>query len=497
MSKPLPGSIVLLTSQREAAILQSAVYLRERSSMNDTPHDLGGKTEIVTDDDLSTPDGRSIRKFAFPSLLGILTFLTPIRVEGNWTILMGYISDTAVNYMGAAMPWIVFALVCVSATGTLWASTIGRPEEGSLAYRLFHVAPVWIALRVAGLVMGAMTMFQWGPEMFWGAATGGTVLNDLAVNIVFIFLFAGLLMPFLTDYGLMEFIGTLLKRVFRRLFTLPGRSAIDALASWMSSAPVGVLITIQQYVSGHYTAREAAVIATNFSVVSVPFALLVAKTVGVDHRFPEYYMAVMLTGVVVAMIMPRIAPLSRFKDEPFDTLHPMRETVSSGDGSLFREAVALAARRAQSAMPLKEQFRVAFGHILDIWFGLVPAVIAVGGAGLILAEYTPVLGWVTAPLVPLLELAGLPEAAAAAPALIAGFLDMFLPALLGASIESEYTRFVVGVMSVTQLIYMSEIGILMIKCEIPLKFRHLLMVFLLRTAIGLPIVMLFANFVVY
>ena len=118
--------------------------------MSDTPHDPGGENEIVTDNELSTPDARSIRKFALPSLLGILTFLTPIQVDGNWTILMGYISDTAVNWMGAAMPWIVFALVCVSAIGTLWASTIGKPAAGSLAYRLFHVAPVWIALRVAG-----------------------------------------------------------------------------------------------------------------------------------------------------------------------------------------------------------------------------------------------------------------------------------------------------------------------------------------------------------
>jgi len=465
--------------------------------MTDTPHDVGGETDIVTDGQALPPDAKSVRKFALPSLLGILTFLTPIRVDGNWTILMGYISDSAVSLVGTGMPWIVFALLCVSAVGTVWAITIGKPKESSLAFRLFHVEPIWVALRLAGLVMGSMTMFQLGPEMFWGPATGGTVLNDLAVNIVFIFLFAGLLMPFLTDYGLMEFIGTLLKRIFRRLFTLPGRSAIDALASWMSSAPVGVLITIQQFVSGHYTAREAAVIATNFSVVSVPFALLVAKTVGVDHRFPEYYMAVVITGVIVAMVMPRIPPLSKFADTPFDTLHPLRETRESGDGPLFRQAVALAAKRARSALPLKEQFRVAFGHILDIWFGLVPAVIAVGGAGLMLAEHTPVLGWLTAPLVPVLELVGLPEAAAAAPALIAGFLDMFLPALLGSSIESEITRFVVGVMSVTQLIYMSEIGILMIKCEIPLKFRHLLVVFLLRTAIGLPIVLAFAKFVVY
>ena len=265
----------------------------------------------------------------------------------------------------------------------------------------------------------------------------------------------------------------------------------------MSSAPVGVLITIQQYVSGHYTAREAAVIATNFSVVSVPFALLVAKTVGVDHRFLDYYLAVVVTGVITAIILPRIPPLSRFKDEPYDTLHPMRESQSAGDGSLFREAITLAAKRAESALPLKQQFRVAAGHILDIWFGLVPAVIAVGGAGMILAEYTPILGWITAPIVPLLNLLNIPEAAAAAPALFAGFLDMFLPALLASSIESELTRFVVGVLSVTQLIYMSEIGILMIKCEIPLRLHHLFILFLLRTLLGLLVVVPFAHYLVF
>lgn len=473
--------------------------------MSDTKHDLGGDTHIVDEAAAGArPDRAAIRKFALPSILGIATFLTPVKVDGNWTILMGLISDTSRDLVGPGMPWLVYALLCISAAGTLYVKSFGRDHvhKGSLLSRLFDVAPIWVGLRLVGLVMGTMTMFQAGPEMFWGAATGGTVLNDLAVNIVPIFLFAGLLMPFLTDYGLMEFVGTLMKRSFRALFTLPGRSAIDALASWMSSAPVGVLITIQQYVSGHYTGREAAVIATNFSVVSVPFALLVAKTVGVDDLFPQYYMTVVITGVITAMIMPRIPPLSRFSDEPFDTLHPLRESAG-GDGSLIKEAITLASRRAATALPLGQQMRVAAGHILDIWFGLVPAVIAVGGIGMILAtEIVPgtgknILEIVTTPIVPFIEMFGLPEAAKAAPALIAGFLDMFLPALIGTTIESEYTRFVVGVLSVTQLIYMSEIGILMLKCEIPLRFWHLLVVFTLRTVIGLPIVVVIAKLVVF
>jgi nucleoside recognition membrane protein YjiH len=81
--------------------------------------------------------------------------------------------------------------------------------------------------------------------------------------------------------------------------------------------------------------------------------------------------------------------------------------------------------------------------------------------------------------------------------MVSGFLDMFLPALLAANLDSEITRFVVGVISVTQLIYMSEIGILLIKCEIPLRFHHLVILFVLRTVIALPIIAAFAHFVVF
>jgi nucleoside recognition membrane protein YjiH len=467
--------------------------------MSRSPHDLPSDTHIQTDDVTDAPpSGKAIRAFALPSILGILAFLTPINVDGNWTIMMGWLSAEATTFVGDTMTWVVFALIWISTIGTIIVKAMGagRIPVDSMVSRLFQVAPVWVALRGIGAVMGTMTIFQIGPEVFWHASTGGTVLHDLAFAIVPLFLFAGLLMPFLTDYGLMEFVGTMVKRVFRRLFTLPGRSAIDALASWMSSAPVGVLITIQQYVSGHYLAREAAVIATNFSVVSVPFALIVANTVGLGHMFLSYYSAVVVTGVITAMIMPRIWPLSGFPDTPYEEMHPLREKTA-GDGSLFHEAIDLATQRAAKAPPLKQQFHSSVGHILDIWFGLVPAVIAVGGGGLMLANYTPVLQWLTAPLVPILELFALPEAAIAAPALIAGFLDMFLPALLVANIDAEITRFVIGVISLTQLIYMSEIGILMIKCEIPLRFHHLFIIFLLRTIIGLPIVLAFAHWVVY
>lgn len=87
-----------------------------------------------------------------------------------------------------------------------------------------------------------------------------------------------------------------------------------------------------------------------------------------------------------------------------------------------------------------------------------------------------------------MNLLGVPEAAEAAQLMVVGFADMFLPAILGAGIESEMTRFVVATMSVTQLIYMSEVGGLLLGSKIPVNIFDLIVVFLLRTVIALPIV---------
>jgi nucleoside recognition membrane protein YjiH len=118
---------------------------------------------------------------------------------------------------------------------------------------------------------------------------------------------------------------------------------------------------------------------------------------------------------------------------------------------------------------------------------------AIGTAALVLAEHTPVFTWISAPMVPVLELLRLPEAAAVAPATIVGFADMFLPAVLIAGVESELTRFVIGCLSLTQIIYMSEIGVLILKSSLPVSFAELAVIFVLRTAITLPIIALMAH----
>ena len=124
-------------------------------------------------------------------------------------------------------------------------------------------------------------------------------------------------------------------------------------------------------------------------------------------------------------------------------------------------------------------------------------VMAIGTAALILAEYTAIFRYLGMPFIPLLNFLKVPEAALASETLVVGFADMFLPTVIGATIKSDMTRFIIAVISVTQLIYMSEVGGLLLSSKIPIKFKDLVIIFLQRTLISLPLVALIARFIIF
>lgn len=441
---------------------------------------------------------RTVLKFLIPSLIGAIAFLLPVRDGGVYTIPMAVLSGRLTALLDPYMHYVVLSIVGVSAVVSTWVSSRPASEAatGGRLRQIFSVNRLWLVIRIIGFMTAAMIVFKVGPEFVWSDNTGRIVLYDLAKVIVTIFIFASFLMPLLTDYGLMELVGTVLSRVFRRAFRLPGRSCIDALASWMAAAPVGVLITSQQFESGNYSGREAAVIATNFSVVSVPFCVIVAEFVGLAHMFIPFYLTVVVCGLTAAVITPRIPPLSRIPDKYSEAGNQLQEDLNP-PGGLFRAGLNAALAKSAKAPGLGRLVQTAFYNLFDIWFGLMPALVAIGTLGLIIAENTPIFTWLSYPLIPLLNLLQIPEAASAAPALLVGFADMFLPAVLAKSIDSEITRFVIAGVSITQLIYMTEVGVLILKTRIPLSFLNLIQVFLLRTLITLPLTAAIAHWIIF
>ncbi|SEF59626.1 YjiH family protein [Vibrio hangzhouensis] len=429
--------------------------------------------------------------FFIPSLIGLFLFMAPISYDGGLTIPVAVLAKSLQAAVGDFIVPLVTAIIALMAVASI-LSRVFKPafiSNNEFLNGLFNPSPMWLAVRVIGGLAVVMTYFQVGPEAIWEENTGGLVLEGLLPTLFAVFIFAGLLLPLLLNFGLLELFGALLSKIMRPVFNLPGRGAIDCMASWLGDGSVGILLTSKQYESKFYTMREAAVIGTTFSAVSITFSLVVIAQVELEHLFLPFYGAICLAGVVAAIIIPRLPPLRNKKDVFIDGTKPEKdaEVIPTGH-STFSWGMDLALKRAGKVTSVKSVFGEGIKNAVDMVFGVLPVVMGLGTVALVIAEYTSVFEILGMPFIPYLELLGVPEAVAASKTMVVGFADMFIPSILAASINNEMTRFVIAAMSVTQLIYMSEVGALLLGSRIPVNIVELFAIFILRTLITLPVI---------
>ncbi|MDQ0215319.1 nucleoside recognition membrane protein YjiH [Oikeobacillus pervagus] len=441
---------------------------------------------------------KNILLFIIPSLIGITLFMIPIPLKDGVTIPIAIFSGFLQKVLGDSIPAIMTFIILLTIFGSI-VIKVFKPNflmKYPFLIALFDVSPIWFLIRLLGAIFAIMTFYKIGPEWVYADSTGGTLLFDLLPILFSVFLFAGMFLPLLLNFGLLEFFGALLTKVMRPLFKLPGRSSIDCLASWIGDGTIGVLLTSKQYEQGFYTKKEAAIVGTTFSVVSITFSLVVISEVGLADYFVPFYLTVTFAGIVAAIITPRIPPLSRKENSYFNGKEASKnpDEIPAGYTSVgygFKKALEQAEKNKHITAVIQDGVK----NVLDMWMGVAPIVMAMGTLALIIAEQTPIFQWLGAPFVPVLELMQVPEAQQASQTIIVGFADMFLPAIIGSGIESELTRFVIACLSVSQLIYMSEVGGLLLGSKIPVNMKDLFFIFLIRTVITLPIIVLIAHWI--
>lgn len=122
---------------------------------------------------------------------------------------------------------------------------------------------------------------------------------------------------------------------------------------------------------------------TNFSLVSIPFCLMIADTVGISNLFPAFYLCICAVGIILAILVGGFRLLGRFQ-----TLIKKRQ-----------------------------------GN------------------------------------------------------------------------RSMKNKFIIGVLFLVQIIYLTEVGTIVIKSKVPLNLWRLFVIFLERTLIAIPLIVLFENLV--
>lgn len=438
---------------------------------------------------------KNLLKFILGSGFGVLMFLIPIPQGDSFTTLLDYLKTFTKNLFGGSLPYILVVLMIVSAVLSTY-DYFCKPEwirKNHYLSKAFSTTPFYLVSKIIGAIVCVMVVFNCGPEFITSIDTGATIV-DLCCTLLCIVISFSFILPFLTDCGIMEFLGVITRPVVRPLFGVPGRASVDLIASWFGASNAAVILTREQYMKGFYTKKEAGYIMTNFSLVSIPFCLLIANTVGVSHVFPAMYLCICVVGVILAVIIRRIPPISKLPNTYQEKTGKMIHEEVPENVNMMEYAVEISCKRA-SEFTLGGIISSGMEVVMGMFFDLIPIVIAWGTVALVITTYTPVFNWISYPMGVFLNLLGVEEAFAVAPATLIGFTDMFIPALLVGGIQSMKTKFIIAVLSLVQIIYLTEVGAIVIKSEVPLNLLDLFIIFLERTIIAIPMIVLFANFI--
>ncbi|MGL5635193.1 MAG: YjiH family protein [Sarcina sp.] len=438
----------------------------------------------------------NILKFVIPSLLGVIIFMLPIKTESGLTIPVALVSKLITNSLDAYLPVIITTLIVVTTILSI-ITKIFNPKlilNNKFLNNLFNISPIWFISRIIGSIFAIMTLFSIGPEFIISENTGGLVLTELLPTLFGVFLFAGLFLPLLLNFGLLEFVGAMLTKIMKPVFGLPGRASVDCITSWIGDGTIGVVLTSKQYEQGYYNEKEACTIGTAFSAVSITFCFVIISQVGLQHMFLPFYITITIAGIAAALILPRIGPLKKKSTKYHNDINNTNtEEIPKGFNS-FTYGIDLAVKRVDKPHLFKSTAIEGIHNALDMLLGVIPVVMAMGGIALIIAEYTPIFSILGIPFIPIFWLLGIPHAQEAASTILVGFADMFLPSVIIAQDGiAEITKFVVACVSVTQLIYMSEVGSVLLGSSIPISIKELFIIFVQRTLITLPIIALIAH----
>jgi len=409
-------------------------------------------------------------KFVIFSLIGIALFFTPFYYQGNLSIPIDHLVSWINNTVPGFGPIYVLVILVAGAAYPFLTKTWNSSG--------FEIA--FSILKILGLLAGVLIFFQIGPDWLMNPALGPFLYNDLLVSIGLIVPLSGVFLTFLVGYGLLDFLGVFFHRIMRPIWKVPGRAAVNALASRVASVVVVHIMTNQDYKAGRYTAKEAVIITTGFVAVEIPFMVIIARTLDMMHLFPLFFILSMVVTFLVTFISARIWPIRGMNNSYHHGQGVPEEDITEAYASRAWENALVTSSKAP---PLTRGLWVQFKEAMIMVMAVLPAILSIGVIALYLVEYTQLFDYLAYIFYPLTSVLQIPDAMLVAKGAPLGLTEILLPSLL--VIESNIvTKMIVAVVSVSAVLFFSTTIPSILATDIPVSVWQLVVIWFERVILS-------------
>lgn len=413
-------------------------------------------------------------KFIIYNFIGIFIFFIPIKLNGKITIpidhIIIYLNNHYLNYISIYTLVLVVLGIFYPFIKKFW-----NKNRFTKVTSFFNLSSILISI-----------IFITNSDKFYFISEDmlSIIFNNIAIPISITIPIGSIFLTFLIDYGLLEFIGILMQPIMKPLFKTPGKSAIHALASFLSNSSIGVLITDTIFKDSKYSIKESCIIVTGFSTVSISSMVIIGKTLNLMSMWNAYFIITLISTCSVTSITARIPPLSRKSNSYISSNFVIEAKIYR---NFIQNAWSEAIKSIHKSSAISESVYKNFKNGLIVTITVLPSIVSIGTTGLILSEYTCFIDLLAYIFYPLLKILQLPEPMLTAKSASIGIIDLFLPSFL--IIDSSFlTRFVIGVVSVSSVLSFCSCIPCILSTEIPISISELFLIWVERVVFSFIIV---------
>lgn len=429
-----------------------------------------------------------ILKFIISGAIGLFIFLAPV-FDGTVPILQ--LVNVVKGFFGDNLT----VIAKVVATFMFVSLIFGKVFHVKFFEKLFEGdSKIKIGVYCVSVLFVAAVSFGFAPSFMLDERIGLKALT-IGSTVFLTIAITGWAVILILNSGVVEFFGVLVETVMRPLFKLPGFASVDAISSFVSSPSIGVYITDRNYMNKLYTQREAFAVATGFSVMSIGYMGVLCSMVGIEKYYGTILVASLILVVILGAITVRIPPISRIPDVYVDgTVQTEEQKKVTKYDNRFGEAVNAAVKRVDS-LTVKSGGE-ALINALKFAFKIVGFAIPIVIIALSTVYYTPVFKIIGTPVAPILQFLGMPGAKEIAPSTLIGLIEITLPTVTASAYSlPDQSYFFVILLSAVQIIFLTECVNAILASHFKATLPKLLLMFVIRTVIAIPLVALVTHIV--
>lgn len=438
-------------------------------------------------------------RFILGLAIGVFFFFIPVSWRGEVTIPFDILFSFILESYTLYARWLTFTFAVAGTVLTVLSIVSSQKSliEENINFDLdyWNTSYLFAFIRVLGMVFLISLALKLGPDIIYQPLVQ-QLWSDFVPIFIIIVPLGAILVNLLTKLGGLDFIGTLARPLMKPLFKLPGKSALDSIASIFGTSLVGYYVTYEIFNNGGYNKREAGVLVTCFVTPSLGSVALVAGFVEIVYLLPVIILTWFTTLLITGFILVRIPPLNRIPQTYVTQPDTEPEFVGSiNDYFWFAVNNAMRKVRGQTFTRAVYEGSIEGFKIVAL---VTTTVITFALPLFLLVELTDFFAVVSSPLVPIIDLLGIPNAEVVAMSVLIGAVLDILPAAVAGGIGVRpMAAFYIIIISLSQLLYLSySIPIVtdMFR-NIPIRLRDLILVFIIRTILLIPIAAMLTHIV--